>query len=118
MLQDRDYVRLEQRRFIPEDRGRVVTAFLENFFNRYVQYNFTADLENQLDEVSGGKIDWKTVLRDFWKEFSAPSTAPRNCASPKCSTRSTACWARISSPRRAKATIRACARPVRPAAWA
>ena len=70
VLQERDYVRLEARRFIPEDRGRVVTAFLENFFNRYVQYNFTADLENQLDDVSDGKIDWKAVLRDFWKEFS------------------------------------------------
>jgi DNA topoisomerase-1 len=71
VLQERDYVRIEQRRFIPEDRGRVVTAFLENFFNRYVQYNFTAELENKLDDVSGGRIDWKTVLRDFWKEFSA-----------------------------------------------
>jgi DNA topoisomerase-1 len=70
VLQERDYVRLEARRFIPEDRGRVVTAFLENFFNRYVQYHFTADLENQLDDVSDGKMDWKTVLRDFWKEFS------------------------------------------------
>ncbi len=71
VLQDRDYVRLDARRFIPEDRGRVVTAFLENFFNRYVQYNFTADLENQLDDISGGRIDWKTVLRDFWRDFSA-----------------------------------------------
>jgi len=71
VLQERDYVRLEQRRFIPEDRGRVVTSFLENFFNRYVQYNFTADLENKLDDISGGQIDWKTVLREFWKEFSA-----------------------------------------------
>ena len=70
VLQERDYVRLEQRRFIPEDRGRVVTAFLENFFSRYVQYNFTADLENQLDEVSDAKIDWKAVLRAFWTEFS------------------------------------------------
>jgi DNA topoisomerase-1 len=71
VLQERDYVRLEQRRFVPEDRGRVVTAFLENFFSRYVQYNFTADLENQLDEISGGRIEWKTVLRDFWKDFMA-----------------------------------------------
>lgn len=71
VLQDRNYVRLDNRRFIPEDRGRVVTAFLENFFSRYVQYNFTADLENQLDEVSDGKIDWKAVLRDFWGNFSA-----------------------------------------------
>ncbi len=71
VLQERDYVRLDARRFIPEDRGRVVTAFLENFFNRYVQYNFTADLENQLDDISGGRIDWKMVLRDFWRDFSA-----------------------------------------------
>src|SRR5262249_484302 len=53
VLQDRDYVRLEKRRFVPEDRGRLVTAFLTNFFERYVEYNFTADLENQLDDVSG-----------------------------------------------------------------
>ncbi|MBY0432047.1 MAG: topoisomerase DNA-binding C4 zinc finger domain-containing protein, partial [Rhodospirillales bacterium] len=68
---DREYVKLDSRRFVPEDRGRLVTAFLENFFNRYVQYNFTADLENQLDDISGGRIDWKEVLRDFWKHFFA-----------------------------------------------
>jgi DNA topoisomerase I len=71
VLQDRAYVRLEKRRFIPEDRGRLVTAFLTSFFERYVQYNFTADLENQLDDVSGGRIDWKEVLRNFWRDFSA-----------------------------------------------
>jgi len=71
VLQDRDYVRLEKRRFLPEDRGRLVTAFLTNFFERYVEYNFTADLENQLDDVSGGRIDWKEVLRNFWRDFSA-----------------------------------------------
>src|SRR6266446_5042329 len=71
VLQDRDYVRLEKRRFIPEDRGRLVTAFLTSFFERYVEYNFTADLENQLDEVSGGRVDWKQLLRDFWRDFSA-----------------------------------------------
>jgi len=71
VLQDRDYVRLERRRFIPEDRGRLVTAFLTSFFERYVEYNFTADLENQLDEVSGGRIDWKELLRNFWRDFSA-----------------------------------------------
>src|SRR5437762_2366633 len=71
VLQDRDYVRLEKRRFVPEDRGRLVTAFLTNFFERYVEYNFTADLENQLDDVSGGRIDWKEVLRNFWRDFSA-----------------------------------------------
>ncbi len=71
VLQDRDYVRLEKRRFFPEDRGRLVTAFLTNFFERYVEYNFTADLENQLDDISGGRIDWKEVLRNFWRDFSA-----------------------------------------------
>ncbi len=69
VLQDRNYVRLEKKRFVPEDRGRLVTAFLESFFERYVQYNFTADLENQLDDISGGRIDWKSVLRDFWRDF-------------------------------------------------
>jgi DNA topoisomerase I len=71
VLQDRDYVRLDKKRFIPEDRGRVVTAFLENFFQRYVEYGFTADLENQLDEISDGKISWRKVLEDFWRDFSA-----------------------------------------------
>jgi DNA topoisomerase-1 len=70
VLQDRKYVRLEKSRFIPEDRGRIVTAFLESFFQRYVEYNFTADLENKLDDISGGRIDWKQVLREFWIEFS------------------------------------------------
>src|SRR5437763_2137171 len=71
VLQDRDYVRLDKRRFVPEDRGRLVTAFLTSFFERYVEYNFTADLENQLDEISGGRIDWKEVLRNFWRDFSS-----------------------------------------------
>ena len=70
VLQDRDYVRLEKRRFTPEDRGRLVTAFLEGFFRRYVEYDFTAKLEDQLDEISGGRVDWKAVLRDFWQAFS------------------------------------------------
>ncbi len=70
VLQDRDYVRLEKRRFMPQDRGRLVTAFLTNFFERYVEYSFTADLENQLDEVSGGRTDWKELLRNFWQDFS------------------------------------------------
>src|SRR5262245_24228427 len=70
VLQDRAYVRLEHRRFLPEDRGRLVTTFLTSFFERYVEYGFTADLENQLDDVSGGRIDWKEVLRNFWRDFS------------------------------------------------
>jgi len=69
VLQDRNYVRLDKRRFYPEDRGRVVTVFLESFFSRYVAYDFTADLEQKLDDISGGRIDWKTVLRDFWSAF-------------------------------------------------
>ncbi len=69
VLQDRDYVRLEKRRFIPEDRGRLVTAFLEKFFERYVEYSFTAEMEEKLDEVSDGRVDWKQVLDDFWREF-------------------------------------------------
>jgi DNA topoisomerase I len=71
VLQDRDYVKLDKRRFVPEDRGRLVTAFLTSFFEHYVEYNFTADLENQLDEVSGGRVDWKDLLRNFWRDFSS-----------------------------------------------
>lgn len=70
VLQDREYVRLEKRRFEPEDRGRLVTAFLSSFYDKYFDYEFTAGLEEQLDEVSDGKVDWKAVLRDFWKAFS------------------------------------------------
>jgi DNA topoisomerase-1 len=71
VLQDRDYVRLEKRRFLPEDRGRLVTAFLTSFFKRYVEYGFTADLEEQLDDISGGRVDWRVVLRSFWEAFHA-----------------------------------------------
>lgn len=71
VLQDRQYVRLEKRRFVPEDRGRIVTAFMENFFNKYVRYDFTADLENSLDDISAGKLNWKELLRAFWDSFSA-----------------------------------------------
>ncbi len=69
VLQDREYVRLDKRRFLPEDRGRLVTAFLSAFFQRYVEYSFTASLEEELDEISGGKVDYKTVLRRFWEAF-------------------------------------------------
>jgi DNA topoisomerase-1 len=70
VLQDRKYVRLERRRFIPEDRGRLVTAFLVSFFNRYVDTGFTANLEEQLDDISDGRADWRAVMRAFWEEFS------------------------------------------------
>lgn len=70
-LEDRDYVAIDKRRLVPQSKGRLLSAFLENFFSRYVQYDFTADLEGKLDEISDGKLIWKDVLRDFWKEFSA-----------------------------------------------
>ncbi len=70
VLQDRDYVKLDQRRFVPESRGRIVTAFLINFFKKYVEYDFTANLEEQLDEISAGDMKWKKVLADFWESFS------------------------------------------------
>lgn len=70
VLQDRNYVTLEKRRFQPDDRGRLVTAFLTSFFTKYVEYNFTAELEEKLDDISGGRIEWKTVLREFWESFS------------------------------------------------
>ena len=71
VLRDREYVKMEKQRFVPEDKGRLVTAFLEQFFKRYVEYDFTAALEEQLDLVSDGKLDWKQFLRDFWKDFHA-----------------------------------------------
>ncbi|WP_374447271.1 type I DNA topoisomerase [Stella sp.] len=71
VLQDRGYVRLDRKRFVPEDRGRLVTAFLTGFFEKLVQYNFTAELETGLDAVSDGRIDWRQLLRDFWQEFNA-----------------------------------------------
>ncbi|MCB1423701.1 MAG: type I DNA topoisomerase [Nitratireductor sp.] len=70
-LQNRDYVTLEKRRFTPASKGRVVTSFLESFFKRYVEYDFTADLEEKLDRISAGELAWKDLLRDFWKQFSA-----------------------------------------------
>ncbi len=69
VLQERDYVRIEKKRLVPEDKGRLVIAFLEGFFRRYVEYDFTADLEEKLDLISDGKLLWKDVLRDFWRDF-------------------------------------------------
>lgn len=70
VLRDRNYVTLENRRFIPEDRGRLVTSFLSKFFTRYVDYGFTAGLEEELDAISNGHVLWKEALRQFWKDFS------------------------------------------------
>ncbi|GJD32803.1 DNA topoisomerase 1 [Methylobacterium adhaesivum] len=69
-LRDREYVKIEKKRLVAEDKGRLVTGFLESFFKRYVEYDFTADLEGQLDRVSNAEIDWREVLRDFWRDFS------------------------------------------------
>lgn len=71
VLRERGYVRMDQRRLIPEDKGRLVTAFLEAFFHKYVEYDFTANLEQRLDGISAGEIEWKSVLRDFWDDFSS-----------------------------------------------
>jgi DNA topoisomerase-1 len=69
VLRDRKYVRLDKRRLYPEDRGRIVVAFLESFFARYVEYDFTAALEDQLDLISNSEVAWRDVLRDFWRDF-------------------------------------------------
>ncbi len=70
-LRDRGYVTIEKRKLLPQAKGRLVTAFLESFFNRYVEYDFTADLEEKLDRISAGELNWKDVLRDFWRDFFA-----------------------------------------------
>ena len=69
-IQTREYVRKEKNRLIPEDKGRLVIAFLENYFRQYVGYNFTAQLEEELDDISGGREDYKAVLTRFWRDFS------------------------------------------------
>jgi DNA topoisomerase-1 len=69
VLQDRGYVRIDKKRLMPEDKGRVVVGFLESFFQRYVEYDFTANLEEQLDKIANAEIDWKQVLQDFWTDF-------------------------------------------------
>ncbi len=69
VLRDRKYVVMDKKRFIPEDRGRLVTAFLQRFFTRYVDYDFTANLEEELDAIAGGHVEWKEALRQFWLDF-------------------------------------------------
>jgi DNA topoisomerase-1 len=68
-LKDREYVRVEKGRFVPEESGRLVTAFLERFFEKYVSYDYTAELEEELDDVSGGRLDWQKLLDEFWRDF-------------------------------------------------
>src|SRR3978361_1836876 len=69
VLKDRGYVKIEKKRLHGEDKGRVVVAFLENFFAKYVEYDFTANLEEQLDRISNNEISWQQVVRDFWTDF-------------------------------------------------
>lgn len=69
VLQERKYVKVEKLRFIPEDRGRIVTIFLENFFRKYVEYDFTAQMEEFLDDISAGSMEWKKLLTGFWTKF-------------------------------------------------
>ena len=71
VLRDRGYVGMDKNRFVPDDKGLLVTAFLANFFERYVEYSFTAELEEKLDKISAGELDWKDVLREFWRDFTA-----------------------------------------------
>ena len=70
-IQDREYVTKDKNRLVPEDKGRLVIAFLENYFKRYVAYDFTAGLEEELDDVSGGRADWQELLKNFWTDFRA-----------------------------------------------
>ena len=69
VLVNRNYVEKDRGKHIPQERGRILTAFLNNFFGQYIEYDFTADLEKKLDKVSDGKLDYKTLLEDFWNGF-------------------------------------------------
>ena len=107
VLRDRDYVRMENKRFIPEDRGRLVTAFLTSFFERYVDPHFTAGLEEQLDDISDGRADWRAVMAKFWEAFSvAVAARPRTSKFPTSSMRSTPISGRTSSRSRRMAATR------------
>jgi len=73
VLKDRNYVRTEKNRFFAEESGRLLTSFLERFFDRYVAYDFTAGMEDELDDVSGGRHEWKALLEAFWRDFKPKS---------------------------------------------
>jgi DNA topoisomerase-1 len=75
VLQDRGYVVIEKRRFFPEERGRIVTTFLKEFFAKYVEFDYTANLEDELDIISNGKMNWKIFLKKFWKDFYSNTSA-------------------------------------------
>jgi Topoisomerase IA len=75
VLSTRNYVEQINKRFHPTDRGKLISAFLEKLFTKYVDYNFTADLENQLDDITSGNVKWDKVLENFWKDFYANVTS-------------------------------------------
>ena len=108
-LTDRGYVVLEKNRFLPEESGRLLTAFLERFFERYVSYDFTAHLEDELDDISGGRAQWQAVLEAFWRDFK-PKTAEimeqKTISSPPGCSRT-----------RTTAPTRASVRPAAKAGW-
>ena len=111
VLKDRKYVRLDKRRLYPEDRGRIVVAFLESFFAKYVEYDFTAGLEEQLDLISNNEVAWRDVLRDFWRDFIGAVDEIKDLKISQCaSMRSMNCWRRICSRRAPTAAIRGNAR--------
>jgi DNA topoisomerase-1 len=77
-LRERNYVTIQRKRFIPDDRGRIVIAFLETYFQRYVEYGFTANLEQKLDQISSGDLPWKQLMREFWSDFHTAANAIAN----------------------------------------
>ena len=112
VLRERDYVRIEKKRLIPEDKGRLVTAFLESFFARYVEYDFTADLEEKLDQVSNSRDRLEGPAARFLARFFRRARRHQGSAHQRrCSTASTSCSARTSSRRARTAATRASAPP-------
>jgi DNA topoisomerase-1 len=106
-LRDRAYVRQDRGRFFPEDKGRLVTTFLQSFFKRYVEYDFTADLEEKLDDVAEHKLNWKGLLRDFWGDFSAAVAETKDLKIRQVITNWIRCWAPTSFRRALTGPIRA-----------
>jgi DNA topoisomerase-1 len=81
VIQDRNYVKLEKKRFYPDDRGRILSAFLTSYFSKYVEYNFTASLEDDLDKVASNEMGWKDLLKNFWEDFNKTIEITGQCDS-------------------------------------
>jgi DNA topoisomerase-1 len=114
-LRDREYVVIDKRRLIPEPKGRLVIAFLENFFERYVEFGFTADLEEKLDRISAGELAWKDVLREFWVEFHSHIDETKELRVSQVLDALNEALAPLVFPSARTAPIRASARPAEPA---